>query len=168
MRVSRPIGSSSVVTYANAASASTARPAHARRRVTSRVNGHPLVASVSPMISAFSGFALIGVIVLAGWVVRRWVALPENAEDVIGRLVYAVLAPCLLFDVVSRADLHVLFSEPLLVSAAAASACFGVFLLTVRGRDRGTRIMGAMASGYTNANYIGLPVATYVLHDAAL
>jgi malonate transporter len=106
------------------------------------------------MISAFSGFALIGVIVAAGWAVGRWLRLPENAEEVIGRLVYAVLAPCLLFDVVSRADLHVLFTEPLLVSATAAAAC--------------TRIMGSLASGYTNANYIGLPVATYVLHDAAL
>lgn len=28
--------------------------------------------------------------------------------------------------------------------------------------------MGALAGGYTNANYIGLPIATYVLHDAAL
>jgi malonate transporter len=120
------------------------------------------------MISAFSGFALIGVIVAAGWAVGRWLRLPENAEEVIGRLVYAVLAPCLLFDVVSRADLHVLFTEPLLVSATAAAACFGIFLLAVRGRDRGTRIMGSLASGYTNANYIGLPVATYVLHDAAL
>ena len=28
--------------------------------------------------------------------------------------------------------------------------------------------MGALTAGYTNANYIGIPVATYVLGDAAL
>jgi malonate transporter len=120
------------------------------------------------MISAFSGFALIGVIVLAGWLTRRFAGLPDNAEAVLGRLVYSVLAPCLLFTGVAKADLNVLFSEPLLVSTAAAVVCFGLFALLIRGRDRGTTIMGALASGYTNANYIGIPVATYVLGNAAL
>jgi hypothetical protein len=117
------------------------------------------------MISAFSGFALIGVIVFVGWAVGRWVDLPEEG---LGRLVYLVLAPCLLFTVVSKADLGVLFSEPLLISTAAALVCFGLYPLIIQGRDKGTRIVGALAGGYTNANYIGLPVATYVLHDAAL
>jgi len=120
------------------------------------------------MISAFSGFALIGVIVAAGWLTRRFAGLPDNAEAVLGRLVYAVLAPCLLFTGVANADLKLLFSEPLLVSTAAALVCFALFALLVRGRDRGTAIMGALASGYTNANYIGIPVATYVLGNAAL
>lgn len=100
-----------------------------------------------------------------GWIVGRWVEFPVAA---LGRLVYLVLAPCLLFTVVSKADLGVLFSEPLLVSTAAACVCFALYPLLVRGRDPGTRIVGALAGGYTNANYIGLPIATYVLHDAAL
>jgi predicted permease len=120
------------------------------------------------MISALSGFALIGAIVLAGWAVRRWGGLPENAEDVAGRLVYSVLTPCLLFTGVATAELSVLFTEPLLVSAAAACVCFGLHALIFRRRDRATRIMGALAAGYTNATYIGIPVATYVLGDAAL
>jgi malonate transporter and related proteins len=120
------------------------------------------------MTSAFSGFALIGVIVLVGWAARRYAGLPADAETVLGRLVYAVLAPCLLFTGVARADLRVLFTEPLLVSTAAALVCFALFALVIRGRDRGTTIMGALASGYTNANYIGIPVATYVLGNATL
>jgi malonate transporter len=120
------------------------------------------------MISAFSGFALIGVIVLVGWVAGRWAGLPENAEAVLGRLVYSVMTPCLLFTGVAAADLGALLSEPLIVSTAAAIGCFGLHALLVRGRDRGTRIVGALAAGYTNANYIGIPVATYVLGDAAL
>ncbi|MCU7724821.1 AEC family transporter [Actinoplanes sp. KI2] len=120
------------------------------------------------MISALSGFVLIGVIVLVGWAARRWAGLPENAEAVAGRIVYAVLNPCLLFTGVAGADLRVLFSEPLLVSTAAALACFAVHPLFTRGRDRGTRIMGSLAAGYVNANYIGIPIATYVLGDAAL
>jgi malonate transporter and related proteins len=120
------------------------------------------------MISAFSGFALIGVIVLVGWVAGRWAGLPDNAEAVLGRLVYSVMTPCLLFTGVAAADLGALLSEPLIVSTVAAIGCFGLHALLVRGRDRGTRIVGALAAGYTNANYIGIPVATYVLGDAAL
>jgi predicted permease len=120
------------------------------------------------MISALSGFALIGVIVMVGWATRRWVGLPEDAEAVLGRLVYSVMTPCLLFTGVAAADLGVLLSEPLIVSTAAALGCFGLHALIVRRGDRGTRIVGALAAGYTNANYIGIPVATYVLGDAAL
>jgi predicted permease len=90
-----------------------------------------------------------------------------------GRLVYVILAPCLLFTGAATADLDVLFSEPLLVSAATAFVTFAVFVLAVRGHARGTQtrstlIMGALAAGYTNATYIGIPVATYVLGDPAL
>jgi malonate transporter len=120
------------------------------------------------MISALSGFALIGIIVLVGWVVRRFVRLPENAETVLSRVVYTVMTPCLLFTGVAAADAGALLSEPLIVSAAAAVLCFGLQALINRGRDRSTRIVGALAAGYTNANYIGIPVATYVLGDAAL
>jgi predicted permease len=120
------------------------------------------------MISALSGFALIGIIVLVGWLAGRWAGLPAPTEEILGRLVYTVLNPCLLFTSVSAADPRVLLSEPLIVSTVAALACFGLHLLIVRGRDPGPRIIGALAAGYTNAGYIGIPVATYVLGDAAL
>jgi hypothetical protein len=120
------------------------------------------------MIAALSGFALIGVIVLVGWAVGRWGSLPDNAEAVLGRLVYSVLNPCLLFTGAASADPGVLLSEPLLVSTAAAAACFALHALIARGRDRGTRIIGALCAGYINANYVGIPVATYVLGNAAL
>jgi malonate transporter len=120
------------------------------------------------MISALSGFALIGVIVLVGWAVGRWGGLPDDAEAVLGRVVYSVMTPCLLFTGVAAADLRVLLSEPLIVSTAAAVTCFALYVLMIRRPDPGTRIVGALAAGYTNANYIGIPVATYVLGDAAL
>lgn len=116
------------------------------------------------MIAALSGFLLIGVIVLAGWALRRWGGLPDNAETVLARVVWLVLNPCLLFTGVAAADVSALFSEPLLVSAAAALICFGLSALIVR---RGG-IIGPLAAGYVNANYVGIPIATYVLGDAAL
>ena len=120
------------------------------------------------MILALSGFALIAAIVLAGWALGRWGGLPADTATVLGAVVYTVLAPCLLFTGVAAADLTLLFTRSLLVFALASGLCFLIFALLFRRRDRSTRILGALAGGYTNANYIGLPVATYVLGDAAL
>jgi malonate transporter and related proteins len=120
------------------------------------------------VINAFSGFALIGVIVLAGLAARRLVRLPENAESVLSRVVYSVFAPCLLFTGIAESDVRLLFSGKLLVSAAAMLAAFAVFVAIFWSRDGVTKILGAMSGGYTNANYIGIPVATYVLGDATL
>src|SRR3954469_11507102 len=88
--------------------------------------GRSWVAILDGMVSALSGFALIGVIVLVGWAARRWAGLPENAEAVLGRVVFSVLSPCLLFTGVAAADPGVLLSEPLIVSTAAALICFGL------------------------------------------
>ncbi|MEU8817487.1 AEC family transporter [Actinoplanes sp. NPDC048796] len=120
------------------------------------------------MISALSGFAVIAVIVLVGWVAGRWARLPAETVTVAGRLAFTVLTPCLLFTSASASNPRVLFSWPLLASALAAFACFALHALITRHRDPGTRIVGALAAGYTNAGYIGIPVAAYMLHDAAL
>ncbi|WP_127502629.1 AEC family transporter [Actinoplanes solisilvae] len=120
------------------------------------------------MISALSGFAVIGVIVLVGWVAGRWARLPAETQTVAGRLAYTVLTPCLLFSDAADSDPRALLTQPLIVSAAAALLCFGLHALTTRRRDPGTRIVGALASGYTNATFVGIPVATYVLGDTAL
>ncbi|MEV6495771.1 AEC family transporter, partial [Actinoplanes sp. NPDC051633] len=120
------------------------------------------------MVDALSGFVLLGAIVVLGWALRRWASLPGDAEAVLGRVAYTALAPCLLFEGTMKADLHLLVSGPLLVSTLAAGFCFAVFAVAFRRRDRGTRILGSLAGGYTNANYIGIPVATYVLGDASL
>ncbi|MGK5683171.1 AEC family transporter [Actinoplanes sp. URMC 104] len=107
-------------------------------------------------------------IVLAGWVAGRWGRLPADTQTVAGRLAYAILTPCLIFSGAAASDPGALFTRPLLVSAAAALLCFGLHALTTRRRDPGTRIVGALAGGYTNATYIGIPVAAYVLRDTAL
>ncbi|MCO8270536.1 AEC family transporter [Actinoplanes sp. TRM 88003] len=120
------------------------------------------------MISALSGFAVIGVIVLVGWIVGRSDVLPAETQAVGGRLAFVVLTPCLIFSGAAASDPGALLSRPLIVSTAAALLCFGLHALTTRGRDTGTRIVGALAAGYTNATYIGVPVATYVLRDTAL
>ncbi|GAB2621548.1 membrane protein [Paractinoplanes abujensis] len=119
-------------------------------------------------MSALSGFAVIGVIVVAGWVAARWGRLPAGTESVAGKLAYTVLSPCLLFTSAAAADPGALLTEPLLVSAVAAILCFALHTVTTRGRDLGTRIVGALGAGYVNAAFIGIPIAMYVLDDTAL
>jgi len=80
-----------------------------------------------------------------------------------------VLTPCLLFTTISQADVHLLFSRLLVVSAAASlvAAVISVLVLKlVLKRSAAETAIGTMGGAYVNANNIGLPVATYVLGSA--
>ena len=117
------------------------------------------------------GFAIIGAIILIGYITGRTGILGEHSRFVLSRLVFFVLSPCLLFTVLAEADVHVLFSRVLTVSVIAAAASMLLFLaiafLFFR-RKLGPAIVGASSAGYVNANNIGIPVAVYVLGDPAL
>jgi len=116
------------------------------------------------------GFAIIGVVILIGYIVGRLGVLGEHAPHVMSRLVYFVLSPALLFTVLADADVHVLFSSLLAVSLITAIICCllfaGIALLVLR-RKLPESIIGSLASGYVNANNIGIPVAVYVLGNPA-
>lgn len=123
------------------------------------------------MLGVLTGFAIIGAVVLVGYGVARIRLLPESAQPVLGRLAFFVLSPALLFTVLAEADTSELFSALLPVSVAAAVTCFALYALVARlvwRRPVAETTVGALASGYTNANNIGLPVAAYVLGDPAL
>lgn len=116
------------------------------------------------------GFAIIGFVILIGYIVGRTGILGEHARFVFGRAAFYVLSPFLLFTVLSEADVHVLFSSLLVVSLVAAVAAGLVFALIARllfRRPISETVIGSLASGYVNANNIGIPVALYVLGNAA-
>jgi malonate transporter len=116
------------------------------------------------------GFAIIGVVILIGYVVGRIGVLGEHAPKVMSRLVFFVLSPALLFTVLADADVHTLFSSMLAVSAiAAVLSCLifaGIALLVFR-RGIPETVIGSISAGYVNANNIGIPVAVYVLGNTA-
>ena len=121
------------------------------------------------MIGVLQGFAIIGFIIAVGFVVGRFRILGEHAPYVLSRLVFFVLTPSLLFTILAEADVHVLFSSRLVVSALAAIACFAIFALVallIFRRRLPEVVIGSLASGYVNANNIGIPVAAYVIGDA--
>jgi predicted permease len=102
--------------------------------------------------------------------VGRLGILGEHASFVLSRIAFYVLSPALLFTVLADADVHILFSSLLVVSliaAATAGLLFAVVARLVWRRQLSETVIGSLASGYVNANNIGIPVALYVLGDAA-
>ncbi|PRY68080.1 hypothetical protein B0I08_105245 [Glaciihabitans tibetensis] len=117
------------------------------------------------------GFGIIGAVILIGYIVGRIGILGEHSRYVLSRLVFFVLSPCLLFTVLAEADVHTLFSRVLAVSSVAAvTSCllFVVVAVFLWRRTLADVVVGSAASGYVNANNIGIPVAVYVLGDASL
>jgi predicted permease len=116
------------------------------------------------------GFAVIGVVILVGYLLGRFDVLGPNARTVLSRFVFFAAAPALLFSVIATADTAVLFSPLLAVSALAAVTAGAVYVVVARfvwRRGLGDLTVGALSSGYVNANNIGLPVAVYLLGSAA-
>lgn len=122
------------------------------------------------MSGVLIGFAIIGAVIAVGYLVGRLGILGPHAEFVLGRFAFFVLSPALLFTVLAEADARQLFSSLLPVSAIAALSCMAVFALVARvvwRRAVPETTIGSLASGYANANNIGLPIAAYVLGDPA-
>jgi len=121
------------------------------------------------VLGVLEGFGIIAVVILAGYLVGRSNLLGPGAGEALGRLAFFVLAPPLLFTLLARADLAVLFGVHLPIAAISAFAMFAVFLvvaLRVWHRKVPEALIGALASGYQNSNNIGLPLSLYILGNA--
>ncbi len=122
------------------------------------------------MAGVLQGFAVIGVIIAVGYLLGRFDLLGPGARLVLNRFVFFVAAPSLLFVVIATADTSVLFSPILVVAAISAVGVAGIYVLIARlawKRTLGPLTIGALSSGYVNGNNIGLPVAVYLLGNAA-
>ncbi|MFT4124514.1 MAG: AEC family transporter [Microbacteriaceae bacterium] len=122
------------------------------------------------MLGVLEGFGIIGAVILVGYLVGRFDVIGERGPHVLSRLVFFVLSPCLLLTVLADADVHRLFSALFVVTSLAAVAVFAaaalVLALALR-RRMPEALLAAAAASYENAGNIGLPVATYVLGNAA-
>ncbi|MER6567075.1 AEC family transporter [Streptomyces sp. NPDC001093] len=122
------------------------------------------------MTGVLSGFAVIAVVIGVGYVLGRRGTLGAQGGEVLTRLAFTVAGPALLFTTLARADLSVLFSARLLVTALSTAAVAGVFAAVgaVRRWGVGRTTIGALCSGYVNSGNLGIPIAAYVLGDASL
>ncbi|MBO0983298.1 AEC family transporter [Rathayibacter sp. SD072] len=120
------------------------------------------------MEGVLTGFAIIGVIIAVGYLIARFGLVPPEGRVVLSRIAFFVTTPALLFTVLSRADVTVLFSSFLLVSLCTVLLVAAVYVLASRfffRRPLPETVIGTASSSYVNANNIGLPVAIYVLGD---
>lgn len=121
------------------------------------------------MIDALTGFAVVGLAIVVGYVIGRIDLLGEHARPVLARLTFFVLSPFLLFVVLSQADVATLFSALLPVSAIAAAAVMVVqaAFMVIWKRRMGETVIGALGAGLVNSNNIGIPLSLYLLGSAA-
>jgi len=119
-----------------------------------------------------SGFAVVWVIIAVGFLVGRTGVLGEDARTVLSRTAFFVGNPALLFVTLSRADVAAVLGPQLWVAAISALAAAGVYLAVtvplLKGRPPSERVMAALSSSLVNSANLGIPIATYVLGDAAL
>jgi predicted permease len=117
-----------------------------------------------------SGFAVIAVVIGVGYLIGRRGYLGDGGREVLTKLAFHVASPALLFTTLAQADLSVIFSDRLLVTAMSTAAVAGVFVAVgaARGWGVGRTTIGALCSSYVNSGNLGIPIAVYVLGDASL
>ncbi|BCW68648.1 permease [Arthrobacter sp. NicSoilB4] len=122
------------------------------------------------MLGVLAGFFVVWCIILVGMFVGRRGILGENARSVLSSLTFFVASPALLFDTLSKANVHAIFAAPLLVAAVGAIATAGLFFLIVRfllKRSLAESLMSSMSASLANSANLGIPIAVYVLGDAS-
>lgn len=122
------------------------------------------------MLGVLAGFFVVWCIILVGMFVGRRGILGENARSVLSALTFFVASPALLFDTLSKANVHNIFAAPLLVAAVGAFATAGLFFVIVRfllKRTLAESLMSSMSASLANSANLGIPIAVYVLGDAS-
>ncbi|MFE4666239.1 AEC family transporter [Streptomyces sp. NPDC056716] len=122
------------------------------------------------MQGVLSGFAVIAVVIVVGYLIDVQGHLGEQGREVLTKLAFHVASPALLFTTLAAADLSVIFSSRLLVTALSTVAVAAVFVAVavVRRWGVGRTTIGALCASYVNAGNLGIPIAVYVLGDASL
>jgi len=122
------------------------------------------------VLGVLAGFFVVWCIILVGMFVGRRGVLGENARPVLSALTFFVASPALLFDTLSKANVHDVFAAPLLVAAVGALATAGLFFVIVRfllKRSLPESLISSMSASLANSANLGIPIAVYVLGDAS-
>lgn len=122
------------------------------------------------MSGVIVGFGVIASVVAIGYMLGRLPLLGPSAREVLNRLAFYVASPALLFTILARTDLSILFSARVLVSVLSVLVVALCFLLVglIRRWGVGRTTVGVLGSSYVNAGNLGIPISAYVLGDASL
>jgi malonate transporter and related proteins len=117
------------------------------------------------------GFATIGVVIGLGVLLAQLGVLDLAAQRMLSRLSFFVASPALMVTVLGRADVTRVLSRSLVATASAVLVCAVLYLLAARlvwRKPVADTVIGTLSAVYVNAGNLGLPIAAYVLGDAAL
>ncbi|NHA68627.1 AEC family transporter [Phycicoccus flavus] len=116
------------------------------------------------------GFTTVAVVIAVGALVAHVGVLGAEGQTVLARAAFYLGSPALLLTTVAEADVRTVISGGLLATTSGVLVCAAVYLLVARWRwrRRGAELaVGALCASYVNAGNLGLPIAAYVLGDAA-
>lgn len=122
------------------------------------------------MIAVLQGFTVILIIIGAGYLTALLGIVKGEQRRVLNNVAFYIATPALLFGVLMRSDPTVLASPVIVCTSIGAVLVACVYVVISRiwfRRDLGSTTLGATTAGYVNSNNLGLPVAVYILGDAA-
>ncbi|MFW6773047.1 AEC family transporter [Nocardioides sp. CPCC 205120] len=123
------------------------------------------------MTAVLEGFATIGVLILVGALLAHLGIVDLPGQRALSLIAFYVASPALLITVLEDADIGAVLSSTLVASAAGVVVTAAVYVLVARlvlRRDLAHTVVGSLCSAYVNAGNLGIPIAAYVLGDAAL
>jgi len=116
------------------------------------------------------GFVTLGVVIGLGALLAHVGVLDDHSRVLLSRISFFVASPALMVTVLGHADVAAVLSRPLVASAAGVLVSASLYAVTARlvlHHDLADAVVGTLGSSYVNAGNLGLPVAAYVLGDAA-
>lgn len=117
------------------------------------------------------GFATVGALIGVGAILAHAGLFDVVTQQVLAKLAFFVATPALLIVVLQDTELSGVFSTALLsavVSVAVAAGLYVVVSVLLFRHSLAETTIGALCASYVNAGNLGLPIAAYVLGDAAL
>ena len=143
----------------------------ARRELTRYESIQSSDAEETAVLGALTGFATIGIVIGVGALVAHLGLFDLRAQHTLSRLAFFVASPALMLLTISQADVHQVLSSNLVASTAGVLVPGAIYLALARWRWRlptGDTTIGVLCSTYVNAGNLGIPIAAYVLGNAAL
>lgn len=123
------------------------------------------------MQGVFEGFATIGTIIALGILLAQLRVLDVGSQLMLSRLSFFVASPALMVTVLAGADVTNVFSRNLAASAGGVFVTAVLYIAAARlvwRKSTADTVIGTLSAVYVNAGNLGLPIAAYVLGDAAL
>ena len=122
------------------------------------------------MTGVFEGFATIGAVIALGALLAHLKVVDLTAQVLLSRLAFFVASPALMVVTLGAADVSAVLSRNLVASVAGvlvAGATYAALARLVWRRPLGHTTIGTLSASYVNAGNLGIPIAAYVLGNAA-